>query len=730
VIGLGVLLGCAGRRALPADATPGDSFLEQWAATRRFAAGRPTAVRITPDGRAVLFLRSGPRSFVQDLLELDTTTGRERVLLRAEDILAGTQEQLTAEERARRERMRNSARGISSYDLSADGTKLLVPLAGRLFVLGRKDRSVVEPAVGEGSPLDARFSPDGLRVAFVRDGELHVVDVPRPGAAPTRPVQLTHGASATLSHGLAEFVAQEEMGRFSGYWWSPDSRTIAYQETDTAGVEQLHIADPMHPDRPAQAWAYPRPGKTNARVRLGLIAATGGATVWVDWNRERHPYLGTVTWSENAPLAVLVQNREQTEEALLRVDTTRGTTTTLLVEKDDAWLNLDPQMPRWFGGGFLWTTERNGGWQLELRGADGALLRAVTRGDFAYRGLVDLDEAARKVVVIGGEDPTQRRLYRVGLDDGNAIELTDQRGVHGALCARDHATCVHSFSGPEGDFSQRVERDGRAIADLRSVAERAPVPCVELTSVGDSPRFLAAIVRPRRFESGRRYPVIDSVYGGPGAQTVTAATERYVLLQWIADHGFIVVSLDGRGTPGRGRAWERAIKGNLIDVPLGDQVAGLRLLGRRYPEMDLSRVGIYGWSFGGYFSAMAVMRRPDVFRAGVAGAPVADWLDYDTHYTERYLGLPDRNPTGYQRSSALTWAKDLSRPLLIVHGTADDNVYFAHSLKLSDALFRAGRAHEFLPLSGFTHMVPDPAVTERLYERIVGFLQDHVQRAP
>jgi dipeptidyl-peptidase-4 len=256
------------------------------------------------------------------------------------------------------------------------------------------------------------------------------------------------------------------------------------------------------------------------------------------------------------------------------------------------------------------------------------------------------------------------------------------------------------------------------------VAEPSPfVPRLEIATVGDNPALYAAIVRPRDFDSGRKYPVIDSVYGGPHAQTVRADPLSYLLQQWIADHGYIVVSIDGRGTPSRGRDWERVIKGNLIDIPLEDQVAGIEALAHEYREIDINRVGIYGWSFGGYFSAMAVMRRPDVFKAGVAGAPVCDWRDYDTHYTERYMGLPEENAEGYDASSVLTYCDRLERPLLIIHGTADDNVYFMHSLKMSNELFRQGRDHEFLILSDFTHMVADPLVTTRLYERIFAFLE-------
>jgi dipeptidyl-peptidase-4 len=242
--------------------------------------------------------------------------------------------------------------------------------------------------------------------------------------------------------------------------------------------------------------------------------------------------------------------------------------------------------------------------------------------------------------------------------------------------------------------------------------------------------YHAAVIRPTNFKPGTKYPVLVSVYGGPHSNTVMASQRAYLLQQWYADHGFIVVSIDGRGTPNRGRAWERAIKGNLIDIPLEDQVDGLKALGAKYAEMDMSRIGIYGWSFGGYFSAMAAMRRPDVYHAGVAGAPVCDWRDYDTAYTERYLDLPQTNEKGYDASSVLTYCDKLERPLLIIHGTADDNVYFLHSLKMTQKLFRAGRDFEFLPLAGFTHMVPEPVVTTRLYSRIADFMVQNVANKP
>ena len=692
----------------PDGDAPADSFLTQLAATSKFRRGRPAFISLTPDGRSVLFLRSGPRSFVQDLYEYDVEAQRERVLLTADSLLRGGEERLSAEELARRERLRETARGIASYHLSRDGRLILVPLSGRLFVVERAGGVVRELEGAPGYPIDPRFSPDGTRMACVRNQDLYVTDI-----ATGVERRLTEGGGGAITHGEAEFVAQEEMGRHEGYWWSPDGGTIAYQRSDVTGVEVLSISDPAHPERPPQTWPYPRPGRKNAEVTLGLVPATGGTTTWVRWDRDRYPYLAAAVWQENAPLTILVQNRAQTEEVLLAVDAASGTTTPLLAEKDAAWLNLVEGMPKWLRNGrsFLWMTERGGATQLELRARDGRLLRALTPPEPGLRDKVDLDETRGVVWVRGGDDPTQVQLFRVPLDPrrGRRVRVTDEPGIHGAIFSEDGSTYVHTLSPLSGSPRWWVRgRDGRARGEIRSVAETPIVTArPEFATVGDSLRFHAVILRPRDFDATRRYPVIVSVYGGPGSQTVMASAQNYLTSQWLADHGFVVVSMDGRGTPARGRAWERAIKGDLIELPLRDQVDSLRALGRRYPELDLTRVGITGWSYGAYVVTLALERYPDVFHAGVAGAPVTDWLDYDTHYTERYMGLPDENRRGYEASSALSWARDLSRPLLILHGTADENVYFLHSLKLCDALFRAGGRFEFVPLRGYTHMVAD-----------------------
>ena len=716
--------------AEPGGDTPADSFLTQLAATSRFRLGRPTSIALTPDGRSVLFLRSGPRSFVQDLYEYDVEAGRERVLLTADGVLRGAEERLSTDELARRERQRQTARGIASYQLSRDGRLILVSFSGRLFVVERAGGAVRELEGAPGYPIDARLSPDGMRLACVRNQDLYVTDI-----ATGVERRLTEGGGGAIKHGEAEFVAQEEMDRYEGYWWSPDGGTIAYQRTDVTGVEVLSISDPAHPERPPQTWPYPRPGRKNAEVTLGLVPATGGTTTWVLWDRDRYPYLAAVVWEENAPLTILVQNRAQTEEVLMAVDAASGTTTPLLTEKDDAWLNLVVGMPKWLGNGrsFLWMTERGGAPQLELRARDGRLLRALTPPEPGLRGGVDLDETRGVVWVRGGDDPTQVQLFKVPLDPrrGRRVQVTNEPGQHEGIVSEDGSTWVHSLSPLAGRPRWMVRsHDSRTLGELASVAETPLItPRPEFTTVGDSLRFHAMLIRPRDFQPEKRYPVIVSVYGGPRSQTVNASGENYLVQQWLADHGFVVVSIDGRGTPARGRAWERAVKGDLIDLPLRDQAAALRALGRRYAELDLTRVGITGGSFGAYFAALALERMPDVFHAGVALAPVADWLDYDTHYTERYMGLPEENPSGYRASSALTWAKDLKRPLLILHGTADDNVYFLHSLKLCDALFQSGRSFEFVPLRGYTHMVADSIGVTQVNQRVVRHFQRHLGAA-
>lgn len=706
-----------------------DPFLQQYSETRRFMSGRPVKPRITVDEKTVLFLRAQPQSSTQTLFAFDVATGATKELLTPAVLLKGVEETLSVEEAARRERMRVSARGFTSYDLSEDGERILVGLSGKLYVVERTTGKVVELKTGVGI-IDPRFSPDGKQVAYVRDN-----DVFRVALATNKEQRVTQGGSPEKTHGLAEFVAQEEMSRFSGYWWSPDAKFIAYAESDTSAVEKLTIVDVMHPERGGNVFAYPRPGKNNAVVRLGITPVTGGKTVWVAWDAKAYPYLATVVWQKGGPLTVLVQNRTQTEQQLLSVDARTGKTQVLLTEKDSAWLNLDQDFPRWLedGSGFLWFTERNGGPEVELRNADGSLARSWVKPEAGFRTLVRFLEKDRTLYFNGDANPTESYVWRV--KDGGAPEKLST-GATGP--ANEMAVTVSKQGGLLVALSQSdtampryhvLRTDGSRVGELPSVAvEPSFTPRVQFFQVGPE-GFHASVIRPKDAKPGVKLPVVLKVYAGPTTTVVRHSMAENLLNQWLADKGFLVVKFDGRGTPLRTAAWERQVKYDFATVTLDDQVAALRALAEKVPELDLARVGIEGWSFGGYMAALAVLKRPDVFKAAVSGAPVVDWLDYDTHYTERYLGLPQEHPEAYEKSSLLTYAKDMSkpmRPLLLVHGTADDNVYFFHTLKLSDALFRAGKPHDLLPLSGLTHMVPDPLVTQRQNEWVLGYFQKHL----
>jgi dipeptidyl-peptidase-4 len=726
-----VIAGIAAAATLAASAGargagPDENFLEEYAATSGFRLGQPQQVEFTPDGAALLFLQSAPRSFAQDLYEHDVQSGQTRLLLGTGQLLAGTAEELSAEELARRERARSTARGIAAFEQSEDGRILLVPLGGRLFLLERASGRVTELPAAGGPAIDPRLSPDGRLVATVRAGDLYVIDIARGSQR-----RLTRDASATLANGVAEFVAQEEMQRRRGFWWSPDSRSLVFQQTDESAVETLYIGDPADPGKPPQPWRYPRAGRDNARVRLFEVGVGGGKPREIGWDHQRYPYLAAVRWERHAPLTLLVQDREQQREQLLAVDEHNRAPRELLTETDSAWLNLDPSVPRWLADGqsFLWSTERNGAWQLERRARDGTLAATLTDTGFGYRRLLEADAGC--AYVVASADPTQAQVWCVPLDPraGPPRALAKEPGLSSGVFARTRSLWLHQHTPRSGPPRQVLrELEGRERAVLPSRAAPLPFdPAVEFVETATTPAFHAALTRPRDFDPQRRYPVILHVYGGPHAQMVNAAGSRYLLEQWMADHGAIVVSLDGRGTPARGREWERAIRGDFISQPLADQVAGLRALGARYPELDLERVGVFGWSFGGYFSAMAAMRAGDFFDVAVAGAPVVDWHYYDTHYTERYLGLPTVMPEAYRRSSVLEYAEQLQRPLLLIHGTADDNVYFLHSAKLAERLFQAGVPFDFLPLVGRTHMVADPPSTRRLHAEIMRYLMQHLR---
>jgi len=702
------------------------------AITRNFRLGTPKSATPTPDGKSVLFLRSPARDPKQSLYELDVASQNVKELLSPATVAKGP-EVLSAAEKARRERLRITTSGFTAFEMSGDGARVVVTLSGRLVVVERATGKWKEIDTGDGSVIDPHLSHDGKRIAFVRNDDLFTVEI---DANKPTVTAITKGGTEAKSHGTAEFIAQEELDRSRGFWWSPDDAKFLYQESDVSKVERLSIVDPAHPEKAPDRPYYPRAGKTNADVRFGVVSAKGGVTTWIAWDRTKYPYVAHVEWSKNGPPTLYVMDRLQQNALLLAVDVASGKTQTLLEEHDPAWLNIDPEMPRWLDDGrFLWTTERTGKWKLELHEKTGKHVSTMLPPDLGYDGFLDADPVRGVAFVNASKDPTESQVWSIDLKTGEPTQTAVGTVIVGGRFAKSHAVFTTYENGMSGERHYRVRKatDGTVLAEIPSVAEvpssLRPIEIVRLTT--DDLRV--AIVRPKSFDKTRKYPVIDAAYAGPHVSVVTADAFQYARSAWIADAtGSIVVSIDAKGTPHRGRDFERVLKNAFASVPLDGHVSALRALGERFPEMDLAHVGVFGWSFGGYYSALAVLKKPDVYRVAVSGAPVNDWRDYDTAYTERYLGLPEEAPGGvYDQNAVQSYAKkpapgDPIRALLIAHGTADDNVFFLHSLKLVDALTRAGRPFEFMPIAGSTHLLAEPAMAEAFWARAAAFLRDRL----
>ncbi|GAA3199593.1 S9 family peptidase [Actinocorallia longicatena] len=686
------------------------SFPRQSARTRRFTLGAPRGVTISPDGAYALFLRSrGGTDPVTCLWKLDLSSGEESLL--ADPLALGVDEaNLPAEERARRERAREAAGGVVTYATDSAVSRAVFALAGQLFTVKIDDGSVQR--LDSATPaFDPRLDPRGRRVAYVADRALHVIDLAsgedRIAARPE---------TEQISYGLAEFIAAEEMDRMRGYWWSPDGQSLLVARVDETPVQRWHIADPANPDRPAQEIAYPAAGTPNAIVSLIIISAEqGDKRAAVAWDRGMYPYLATASWDDRGPV-IVIQTRDQRTQRVLRVDALNGETTVEKADHDPIWLEIVPGLPaRTSSGALVWTTDADDTRRLTVGDVP------VTPPGLQVRSVLGVK--GDSVLFTASEEPTETHVWSFSPD--GLVRLTEGRGVYTGT--RDGGVTVLAGSDLESARS-RTWVHGTSI-EIENLAE-TPVITPVVTFFGAGEREIrTAVVLPTGFDpaSGEKLPVLMDPYGGPHAQRVVAALRAYCEPQWLADQGFAVVIADGRGTPARGPKFERAISGDFCDVVLEDQVAALEAAAERHP-LDLTRVAIRGWSFGGFLSALAVLRRPDVFHAGIAGAPVTDWRLYDTHYTERYLGDPEEDPDVYEANSLIADAPKLTRPLMIIHGLADDNVVAAHTLRLSSALLAAGRPHTVLPLSGVTHMTPQEIVAENLLHLQVSFLKESLAR--
>ncbi len=695
----------------------------------------PGALAFSPDDELITYLLSPEGNLTRQLYAFDPETGEQSLLLAPPD--GGTSEEtISLEEALRRERQRQLEVGVTHYAWAKRAKRLLIPLRGNIYVqdgLNAPLRQIVE---GAGAPLlDPQFSPDGNWVAYVQDAELYLV--PAEGGEPR---QITGGARGTgRTHGLAEYIAQEEMGRSHGFWWSSDAKWIAFTEVDESHIPVyriVHQGKGTVGEGAQEDHGYPFDSEANAKVRLGVVSAEGGEPTWMDLGDDEDIYLARVQWLPDGRLSAQIENREQIKLELACFDPQTGRRSTLLHEMSDVWINLHEMFRPLKGGNFIWASERTGFRHLYLYDSEGKLTRPLTEGRWMVDQIVGVNEEREQLYFTATRDnPTESHLYAVSFAGGEPRRITDEPGTH--TIVTDHACerfvdVYHALDRPPTVTLRSLTDNSlpQAIYDkpdprVEELALRSP----ELVTVQnrDGVTLYGAIYRPPASFGAGPYPTIISVYGGPHAQYVSNAWGLTADLraQYLSRQGFLVFKLDNRGSARRGLEFEGVIKHDMGQIEVQDQVDGVRWLVDQ-GLTDPQRVGIYGWSYGGYMAAICLARAPETFRVAVAGAPVTHWDGYDTHYTERYMGTPQSNPKGYAESSVMHHVENISGKLLLVHGLIDENVHFRHTARLINALISARKPYDFLLFPDERHM--PRKLVDRVYmeERIRDYFVQHL----
>ena len=680
-----------------------------------------TKPQVAPDGSRVTFLRGKDRDRNRlDLWEYDIASGQTRLLVDSSVVLPG-EEVLSDEEKARRERQRIAAlSGIVDYQWSPDGKALLFPLGGELYFydLTKSGRDAVRKLTnGGGFATDPKISPKGGFVSFIRGRNLWVIDL-----VSGKEVQLTRDGSDTIGNGVAEFVADEEMDRHTGYWWAPDDAVIAFARIDETPVPVQKRYE-VYPDRTEVVeQRYPAAGDHNVRVQLGVIAPkTGARPQWIDLGKDPDIYLARVDWRDPQRLTFQRQSRDQKKLELIETTLTNGTQRMLVTETSTTWVPLHNDLRFLKDGRFLWSSERSGFEHLYIASEDGSTLTALTQGEWVVDGLLAIDETAGLAYVSGTRDgATEAHVYAVPLSGGEPRRLTQAPGMHAATFARNASVFVDSWSSdttlPQIEL---FKADGTKLATLlvndvsdathpyaKYRAAHQPTAYGTLTAADGTTPLHYSLIKPAGFDPKKQYPVVVFVYGGPAAQTVTRAwpgRSDSFFNQYLAQQGYVVFSLDNRGTPRRGAAFGGALYGKQGTVEVDDQLRGVAWL-KSQAFVDPARIGVYGWSNGGYMTLMLLAKHSEAYACGVAGAPVTDWALYDTHYTERYMDLPKANEAGYREASVFTHVDGIGAgKLLLIHGMADDNVLFTNSTKLMSELQRRGTPFELMTYPGAKH---------------------------
>jgi dipeptidyl-peptidase-4 len=706
------------------------------------AGAAPRGLEISPDGSRVTFLRArADDQFQLDLWEYQLKDNKTRLLVDSKK-LEPNGEQLSDAEKARRERERTAGlHGIVSYQWSPDGKQLLFPINGKLYVysLATPDATPIPLDTGD-NVIDPRISPKGRYVSYVRDQNLWVIDLTTGEAK-----QLTHDGGGTVHNGEAEFVAQEEMDRSAGYWWAPDDSAIAFERYDEAKVPVTKRTELFADHTDVIDQRYPAAGAPNVAVKLGLVSPAGGPSRWIDLGKDADIYLTRVNWlPDGKRLSYQRMPRSQQKVELRLVDAKTLAQRTLLTEISDTWINLNNDLTFLKDGkSFLWGSERSGYHHLYLYALDGTLKHAVSEGDWPIDGLLAVNEHTGTVFVASNKDAVpEKQIYALKLDGSTAkapARVSQGAGTHAATFAPDGSFYLDNFSSVDTPPQVSLHKaDGSLVSwiEPNKLDEKHPFwnyrdslikPEFGTLKAADGQTLYYRLYKPAGFDPTKKYPVFDTYYGGPHAQMVSNVWGDY-FNQYMANQGFVVFTLDNRGMARRGRQFENAIYQQLGAAEVDDQLVGIHWL-KSQPWIDGKHIGVFGWSYGGYMTTMLLAKASDELAGGVAVAPVTNWRLYDTFYTERYLGRPQDNDSGYTRSSPMAWLDGLTSKLYLVHGMADDNVLFLNSTELMAELQKRGTQFQFMAYPGAKHGLNLPGQRSHVYHLIENFFQQQVKGA-
>ncbi|WP_394230826.1 S9 family peptidase [Shewanella colwelliana] len=711
--------------------------IERLYASPALAGSSPRGLKLSPDGQRVTYLAGRSEDqHLYDLWQMNVATGEQAILLNADQLKS---DELSDEEKARRERQRIYGQGIMEYFWSDDSQALLIPASGALYYYAVATQKVELLPTGEGFTTDAKLSPKGNFVSFVREQNLYVLNLKTKTLT-----ALTHDGGGAIKNGMAEFVAQEEMDRMTGYWWAPDESSIAFTRIDESGVEQVTRNEIYADGIKLTEQRYPYAGKNNVTIELGVVNISDQAVKWVDIGQEKDIYLPRVKWlPDSKQLSFQWQSRDQ-QTLDLRIADLRSNDSPQIVikEQSQAWVNLNnglyflkkqPQL--------IWASERDGFNHLYLFDLQGRLIKQLTKGDWAVDEVAYIDEKAGWVYFTGRKASIiEKHLFRVPIKGGKIEQISQRSGMHAPVFADNQAIYLDYFNSlaqPPQISLHSSEGKHLAWVEQNKVDKTHPLhpffglwqlPEFGQIKAEDGQALQYRLFKPTAFDATKKYPVVVRVYGGPHAQLVVNSwSEHDYFTQYLLQQGFVVFQLDNRGSAHRGTKFEHVIYKRLGEVEVNDQKAGVDYL-RSLDYVDGDNIAIYGHSYGGYMALMSLFKAPTHFKAAISGAPVSDWSLYDTHYTERYLSHPETNAKGYEASSVLPYVKGYQSGLLMYHGMADDNVLFENSTRVYKALQDEGKLFQMIDYPGSKHSMRGEKVRTHLYRSLADFLEKQLKQ--